>query len=72
MMILLQSLVKQERTSHLENLNVFHVKETVSVLKELPLVQPVIQEQLLIATRLSVVSCGDKRLSCVYIARFRQ
>ena len=52
----LQSPVKQEHTSHLENLNVFPVKETVSVLLELLPVQPVILEKLLIAARLSVVS----------------
>ena len=57
--IIFQSPVKQEPTSHLENLNVFHVKGTVSVLLELLPAQPVILEQLLIVTRLSVVGLTD-------------
>ena len=37
----------------------FHVEETVSVLKELLSVQPVFREQLLMATKLSVVGSKD-------------
>ena len=50
-----QNPVKQEPIFHLESSSVFHVKETVSVLKELLSVHPVFREQLLMATRLSVV-----------------
>ena len=60
-----QSPARQEHTSHLEGLSVFHVRGTVSVLKELLPVQPVNREELLIVTGLSVVSCGDEGLNCV-------
>ena len=54
-----QSSVKQEPIFHLESSRVFHVKETVSVLKELFSVHPVIREQLLMAKKLSVVGCKE-------------
>ena len=50
-----QNPAKQEPIFDLESSRAFHVKETLSVLKELLSAQPVFREQLLMATKLSVV-----------------